>query len=52
MDKSKLLNRSIVDALNYRIQQEEIGKAITNLDILKLSSDMLVIDHYIGDKLI
>ena len=33
-------------------QQEEIGKAITNLDILKLSSDMLVIDHYIGDKLI
>ena len=33
-------------------QQEEIGKAITNLDILKLSSDMLIIDHYIGDKLL
>ena len=33
-------------------QQEEIGKAITNLDILKLSTDMLVIDHYIGDKLL
>jgi len=33
-------------------QQEEIGKSITNLDILKLSSDMLIIDHYIGDKLL
>lgn len=33
-------------------QQEEIGKAITNLDILKLSSDMLIVDHYIGDKLL
>lgn len=33
-------------------QQEEVGKAITNLDILKLSSDMLIIDHYIGDKLL
>ena len=27
-------------------QVEEIGKSITNLDILKLSSDMLVIDNY------
>ena len=33
-------------------QQEEIGKAITNLDILKLSTDMLIIDHYVGDKLL
>jgi len=33
-------------------QQEEIGKAITNLDIFKLSSDMLIIDHYVGDKLL
>ena len=31
-------------------QQEEIGKAITNLDILALSNDMLIVDHYIGDK--
>lgn len=31
-------------------QQEEIGKAITNLDILKLSNDMLVVDNYIGEK--
>lgn len=27
-------------------QVEEIGKAITNLDILKLSKDMLVVDSY------
>lgn len=27
-------------------QVEEIGKAITNLDILKLSADMLVVDNY------
>lgn len=33
-------------------QQEEIGKAITNLDILKLTNDMLIVDHYIGDKLL
>lgn len=33
-------------------QQEEIGKTITLLDILKMSSDMLVVDHYIGDKLL
>jgi ferritin len=33
-------------------QQEEIGKAITNLDIFKLSTDMLIIDHYVGDKLL
>lgn len=33
-------------------QQEEIGKSLELLDILKLSSDMLIIDHYIGDKLI
>jgi ferritin len=31
-------------------QHEEIGKAITNLDILALSNDMLIVDHYIGDK--
>lgn len=33
-------------------QQEEIGKSITNLDIYKLSTDMLVIDHYVGEKLL
>lgn len=33
-------------------QQEEIGKAITLLDIFKLSTDMLIIDHYVGDKLL
>lgn len=33
-------------------QQEEIGKSITNLDIYKLSTDMLIIDHYVGDKLL
>jgi ferritin len=33
-------------------QQEEIGKTVTLLDILKMSSDMLVVDHYIGDKLL
>jgi ferritin len=33
-------------------QQEEIGKTITLLDILKMSTDMLVVDHYIGDKLL
>jgi len=33
-------------------QQEEIGKAITLQDIYKLSTDMLIIDHYIGDKLL
>lgn len=33
-------------------QQEEIGKAITNLDILALSADMLIIDNYIGEKLL
>lgn len=33
-------------------QQEEIGKAVTNLDILALSNDMLIVDHYIGDKLL
>ena len=52
MDKSNLLSKKIVDTLNYRIQQEEIGKAVTNLDILKLSTDMLIIDHYVGDKLL
>lgn len=31
-------------------QQEEIGKATNLLNILKLSSDMLVIDHYIEDN--
>jgi ferritin len=30
-------------------QHEEVGKAITNLDILSNSSDMLIVDHYIGD---
>lgn len=33
-------------------QQEEIGKAITLLDILSLSKDMLVVDNYIGNKLL
>lgn len=33
-------------------QQEEIGKSITNLDIYKLSTDMLIIDHYVGEKLL
>ena len=33
-------------------QQEEIGKALGNLDILELSSDMLLIDNYIGEKLL
>lgn len=33
-------------------QQEEIGKAITNLDIYKLSKDMLVIDNYIGENIL
>lgn len=33
-------------------QQEEIGKAITNLDIFKLSTDMLIIDTYIGEKIL
>jgi len=33
-------------------QQEEIGKSITNLDIYKLSTDMLVIDNYIGKNLL
>lgn len=33
-------------------QQEEIGKSITNLDICKLSTDMLLVDHYAGDKLL
>lgn len=33
-------------------QQEEIGKTITNLDIYKLSTDMLLIDHYAGEKLL
>jgi ferritin len=33
-------------------QQEEIGKAITLIDINKLSNDVLVVDHYIGDKLL
>lgn len=30
-------------------QHEEVGKAVTNLDILSNSSDMLIVDHYIGD---
>lgn len=33
-------------------QQEEIGKVITNLDIYKLSTDMLVIDNYVGENLL
>ena len=33
-------------------QHEEIGKAITNLDILALSNDMLVVDTYIGEKIL
>lgn len=33
-------------------QQEEIGKSITNLDIYKLSTDMLVIDNYVGENLL
>jgi len=33
-------------------QQEEIGKSITNLDIYKLSTDMLVIDAYVGENLL
>lgn len=33
-------------------QQEEIGKVITNLDIYKLSTDMLVIDAYVGENLL
>jgi ferritin len=33
-------------------QHEEIGKAITNLDIFKLSSDQLVIDSYVGENLL
>jgi len=40
-------------ALKYcKEQQEEIGKAITNLDILALSNDMLIIDNYIGETLL
>lgn len=31
-------------------QQEEIGKAITIIDIAKLTSDMLVLDNYIGEN--
>ena len=33
-------------------QQEEIGKAVTNLDIAKLTSDMLILDNYIGEKIL
>lgn len=33
-------------------QQEEIGKSLELESLLKLSSDMLIIDHYVGDKLL
>lgn len=33
-------------------QQEEIGKSITNLDILALTSDDLVLDQYIGENIL
>lgn len=33
-------------------QQEEIGKAITLLDICKLTSDQLLLDTYVGEKLL
>jgi hypothetical protein len=52
MKDRKLLDTKVVETLNYRIQQEEIGKAVQLIDIHNLTADLLVLDSYVKENLL